>query len=713
MTVLEKDLAEKNLLLKEELEEYKDLVEGIRNGGVDALAINKDGHANIFSLESSDFVYRVLVENFPEGALNLSDKGVIVYANPAFERLLGSNNSSIMGLDFISIVEKQSKWVFEKLFRNAFSGNSTGEIVIDFRQKQVCVEISLSSLYPRFHGIGILIKDLSEKRKKEDQLIGYKKLLLDQEKQLLETKIAQGSIDKFRFMGDTVPQKVWTAEPSGALNYFNKKWFEYSFLSAEELKGMGWLKMIHPEDRDETERAWKHSVESGAVYETEHRFENHKGIYRWHLSRAAAQHDETGNIIMWVGTTTDVHEQRNFTIELERRVDEARVFLKSIFDSSEELIASLDLDFNVTSINKIGADLFAVETEKIVGNSLFSFLPELLDGTYQKLLESVLEGKVVHQTETVNLEAREVVFDAYFKPLIINKKVTGIVVVARDITQITSMTRNLQQTKKQLELQYKKIEQKNKKLLESNAELVSFNYIASHDLQEPLRKILMFSARIDKQRSELSVASRLDLDRICAAASHMKNLLEALLSYSEISHEKHRFEKCDLNHLLNTVRSRIMDSHASRNPTILFQDLPVLEIIPYQIEQLFTNLITNAIKYSRNDLIPRIEISAELLNADGVSGEELLGSPRWRICVSDNGIGFEQKYESKIFDLFQRLHTKETFEGTGIGLAICKKVVQNHNGIILANSIPDEGSAFMIYLPETQPTLTAFEELEE
>src|SRR3954468_24145793 len=129
MTVTEKDLLAENERLTEEVEQYKDLVEAIRNGGGVALGINRNGTANIFSLESSDFVYRVLVENFPEGALNISEKGVIVYANPAFDKLLTDGSFSSVGLHFSSLVDKKDRGVFGNLFRESFSGNSKGEIV--------------------------------------------------------------------------------------------------------------------------------------------------------------------------------------------------------------------------------------------------------------------------------------------------------------------------------------------------------------------------------------------------------------------------------------------------------------------------------------------------------------------------------------------------------------------------------------------------------
>src|SRR4051794_4771964 len=148
MIVEQNDLLAENQRLHEEVEQYKDLVEAIRNGGVDALAINRNGTANIFSLESSDFVYRVLVENFPEGALNRSEKGVIIYANPAFDKLIGEGSVSSVGLHLSALVEKTSKGRFENLFREAFSGNSKGEINLMYNNRIVPVEILLSSLYP-------------------------------------------------------------------------------------------------------------------------------------------------------------------------------------------------------------------------------------------------------------------------------------------------------------------------------------------------------------------------------------------------------------------------------------------------------------------------------------------------------------------------------------------------------------------------------------
>jgi PAS domain S-box-containing protein len=435
MTVHEMTLHNENQLLKEQLEEYKDIVEGIRTGGVDALAISKNGRSDIYSLESTDFVYRVLVENFAEGALNISDTGIILYANPAFENLLGSTHASIMGMEMISLIDDHYKRTFEKLFKNAFSGVSKGEIVLSFRNKKITVHISLSSLYPRFKGIGILITDLSEKRSQEAQLSNYRKRLSDQEEQLLQAEIIQASTEKFRWMADSIPQKVWTADPGGGMDYFNSRWADYTSVQYNILMKSRWKEIIHEEDWAATDKIWKESINKSESFEIEHRLINREGNYRWHLTRGIPKKDEHGRLLMWVGTTTDVHIQKAFTEELGARVHEATAFLQTVFDSSEEVIASFDQHYNFTSINKVAASYTDVDIHDFVGKNLLEMFPGLIDSEYMQTLESVLRGEFIHKKETIKIRGLTCLFDTYYKPLIINSEIKGIVLVATDITE--------------------------------------------------------------------------------------------------------------------------------------------------------------------------------------------------------------------------------------------------------------------------------------
>ncbi|GGB77710.1 PAS domain-containing sensor histidine kinase [Dyadobacter sediminis] len=234
---------------------------------------------------------------------------------------------------------------------------------------------------------------------------------------------------------------------------------------------------------------------------------------------------------------------------------------------------------------------------------------------------------------------------------------------------------------------------KNMELKRNNEELASFSYVASHDLQEPLRKIRAFSSRILEKQPHFSDSTKDYFNRIVSAATRMQKLIEALLSYSNTGNSEVSFVDTDLNKILEDVQTDLEDLIEEKNVTIEVSRLPVLRVIPLQFQQLLQNLISNSIKYSKPHVPPFIKIRAEMTH------ELEKGSSYWKISVSDNGIGFDQRYESRIFDLFQRLHGKSEFEGTGIGLAICKKIAQNHHGFMSAKGMPGEGSTFSVYLP--------------
>lgn len=247
----------------------------------------------------------------------------------------------------------------------------------------------------------------------------------------------------------------------------------------------------------------------------------------------------------------------------------------------------------------------------------------------------------------------------------------------------------------------KELKTKNIELENANAELSSFSYVASHDLQEPLRKIQGFSKRIlDKDGENLSETTKDYFNRIHLAAQRMQNLIESLLSFSRTNLNKVVFEKTDLNETLREVQAVLNELITQKNAVIESQTLPILNSVPIQMHQLFLNLIGNSLKYSKPDIAPLIKITTEKVTINEVTGQIKQKGDFWKIAISDNGIGFEQEYESKIFELFQRLHSKTEYEGTGIGLAICKKIVQAHNGTITATGLPNVGSTFTFFLSD-------------
>jgi signal transduction histidine kinase len=265
------------------------------------------------------------------------------------------------------------------------------------------------------------------------------------------------------------------------------------------------------------------------------------------------------------------------------------------------------------------------------------------------------------------------------------------------------LTKQLQQTKKtaaDLDYLNNELQLKNKHLENSVDELNSFNYIASHDLKEPLRKILFFTDILLGNGKELSSESRQYLAKILASGERMKNLLTDLLTYSQASMMEHKKEWIDLNVLLGKVVESLAEMLKEKRAIVDYKGLPRVLAVGSQMEQLFENLITNSVKYSKENEPPLIFVSCVLVSKEALPVTfEALHDQYHKILFSDNGIGFTQDNAEKIFELFQRLHRKQEFSGTGIGLTICRKIVQNHDGFITATSEVDKGTTFTIYLP--------------
>ena len=246
------------------------------------------------------------------------------------------------------------------------------------------------------------------------------------------------------------------------------------------------------------------------------------------------------------------------------------------------------------------------------------------------------------------------------------------------------------------------LQERNRELEKSNQELASFNHVASHDLQEPLRKIQTFISRVsDADKAVLSDSAKDYISKIEVSAKRMRVLIDDLLLFSRTNTTKKEFIKSNLNELLENAKSELTEIIDEKKATITVSKLPKLDVIPYQIEQLFINLIGNSLKYNRPDIHPEINIATEKVSSkDYPDLLEQHSKKFYKITFSDNGMGFDPQFKETIFILFQRLHSKTDYPGTGIGLAICKKIVENHKGHITADSVLGKGSVFTVFLPE-------------
>jgi light-regulated signal transduction histidine kinase (bacteriophytochrome) len=279
--------------------------------------------------------------------------------------------------------------------------------------------------------------------------------------------------------------------------------------------------------------------------------------------------------------------------------------------------------------------------------------------------------------------------------------------------QLIAQEQKLKAINKSLEIEIKdriaseeKVKELNKKLLKNieqlesaNKELDQFAFIASHDLQEPLRKIRTFSNRIlSKYQSQLDEEGQLYIEKMQNASERMQTLINDILTFSKIAISKEARIKSDMNVLIEEVLMDMDMQIQEKNARIIIDKLPQIPVYPGLIKPLFQNLLNNSLKYSKKNTVPEIKISGNIENVTDPNGK-MNGHRYCRIQVQDNGVGFEQQYAEQIFTMFKRLHSNSEYAGTGIGLAICKKIVEEHQGYINAKSVLDNGATFTISLP--------------
>jgi signal transduction histidine kinase len=341
---------------------------------------------------------------------------------------------------------------------------------------------------------------------------------------------------------------------------------------------------------------------------------------------------------------------------------------------------------------------------------LLNSLPASDSKEVQKILEELKELQeylLAADNQAVNYEARvNSILDVLLKYTLIDFSEQAEVSEAGDdldaiAVGINTLAEELQDKIEKEVQNAERLQEQNVRLESINKELASFAYVSSHDLQEPLRKINTYISRILSEESDvLSEQNRFYFERIQTASSRMQKLIKDILEYSKLNIKEADLELTDLTVLASEAKDDFREALEEKQGEFVFDPLCKVRIIPFQFRRLLNNLLSNSIKFSEPERPLKITISCRIEKGKGLGALKLAGSKNYcHLSYTDNGIGFEAGYNEKVFEVFQRLHNQSDYQGTGVGLAICKKIVENHGGAITASGRPGAGATFDIYLP--------------
>lgn len=414
--------------------------------------------------------------------------------------------------------------------------------------------------------------------------------------------------------------------------------------------------------------------------------------------------DESGNIEGVLTLCTDTTE--SFMAANNLRESERR--FREIADLSPVWIWITDTEINVQYANKELLKYIGIKNSSDFTGQLWK---EVVHPDDTQLVYASFAQAIENQSEiAVEYRVKNALTDRYewFKILAVPRlqdgKLTGFIGTAMNIEQQKSFSNHL---RSEVDNRTRELADSNEKLELMNKELQSFAYISSHDLQEPLRKIQMFSeVLMEQEHDNLSISGKVKFEKIQSAANRMQSLINDLLAYSRADTEQRVFELIDLKNVIDSVENDLGEELAKKQGKVEVLSSCKLEVVPFQFRQLIYNLLSNSVKYSKLDVPPVIKISGETIDGSDCDNQLLIaGTSYAKITITDNGIGFDKQFSEKIFEVFQRLHSKQEYVGTGIGLAIVKKIVQNHNGFVSASGESGTGAEFQIIIPsEHLPT---------
>lgn len=479
------------------------------------------------------------------------------------------------------------------------------------------------------------------------------------------------SEERFRQMFENAPIGIGLVGLEGDWQRVNQSFLKITGYTFAELQERDFRSLSHPDDLDKSV-VFAQKIKAGKIddYQLEKRYLHKNGHYIWVILAVSAVRDKNGTPIYFIVQLTDISEKK----KVNQLVDKERAFLQTLIDNLPVNVYVKDRESRKTLINKRELEHMGVtDVNEVLGKSDHDLYPRWsADISRKEDLEVFETGKGFVDLETINEKKNgEKNWFLTSKIPIRDNEEGG------EVTRLLGISYNI--------TKYKKAEEKLRQLsiLESKSkEMEQFAYVASHDLREPLLTIRGYTELLDEDFSEdWDEDAKSVLVFIQNAVNRMDALIHGLLDYSRLSQVK-QLSAVKLDDVLQDVQEDLAAVIHSNDALIIVEKMPIVKGYPLEIKLLFQNLISNAIKFKKEGISPKIEISGKKIDKG------------WQFLVKDNGIGMEKRNLEKIFNIFSRLHSKEKYPGTGIGLANCKKIAELHNGQIWVESVPNEGSSF-------------------
>ncbi|ELY45394.1 PAS domain S-box protein [Natronorubrum tibetense] len=615
------------------------------------------------ALEESEQRYRTLAEYFPNGLVTLFDHNLeyTLAAGQGFDRIP-------VDPDYLEGETVYEAWPdgtsdeLEPVFLAALEGEERSIEISYADQEWVIHAVPITDERGAVITGMTMAQDITEQKEREQYL--------EDAKAQLEAATEAGAVGTWEWQ---IPEDQFVTGRS-----FAKKFGVDPDAAREGVPLDRIMSSIHEADRDRVERRIEAVLESGGEYEEEYRVWNADGELRWVVARGHVEYDENGTPETFPGALTDITERKRTELELQRNKEQ----LQSLFEILPVGAIVAEQNGGIVEANRAAKEIWGVDALDADSFDDYDQFPVRRADTGESLerdewtIARVLQGEEVTEPGTFEIDSRDGeqrILSVRGMPIRDARgDVTRAVITLSDITERTEYQRRLEETIAQLE--------------ESNERLEHFAYAASHDLQEPLRMVSSYLRLVeDRYGDQLDEDGEEFLEFAVDGADRMREMIEGLLAYSRVETRGDPLEPTDLDAVFEDVVADLQLQIEESDAEITIDELPRVEGDASQLRQVFQNLLTNAITYSGEEP-PRIHIEAERRDRN------------WVVSVHDEGIGIEAEDQERVFEVFQRLHSRGKHSGTGIGLALCQRIIERHGGDIWLDSEPGEGTTFSFTL---------------